>query len=670
MTLESVLLEVLSRKFAAIADEMALTLKRTSRSPFVKEAADFGVGVADVNGRIFAWPSDSTVSGVSSIFYPIDGVLKQFDDLAPGDVIGTNDAYNSSGLATHLSDYHLVRPYFADGRIVAYGWCFCHFSDVGGRSPGSVSSSNADIFQEGLRVPPIKVVRRGALNDDFIRIFLANCRTPEVNLGDFKALLAALETGESRTQRLIARHGVDALLDGQARVQDYAEEKARAVLRRIPDGVYEFWDYVDDDLVSPYPIRIRLKATFLDGSVELDVTGTDPQVGAAFNYPSEGSLRSGFTRRLVTFICTHDKTIPFNSGIFRPFSAIIPKGVILRAEYPDAISCRVDTTRRFNDVVNGVLLQAAPDAMAAPAGGASVTLVLSEPAPSGGSPVVNVVQSLRGGMGAFQGQDGVDARDVSYINMKNQRLETIETVSAVRVGTYDVRTDSGGPGRWRGGVGQLLRVEVLKDDCTLIIQGADRLRFQGWGVFGGRPAAPFEIRVLRRGEGERRLSKIDRLAVDAGDVIEVLMPGGSGFGDPAVRDVEAVLADVRLGFVSEAGAERDYAVVVRDGVLDAPATEALRAERRRNAPATFDFGSERELWEQVFDDATMLELNRRLLALPKSQRQPVRRRIFEQVAPGLKKPGEGSVAEALGDPAEARRRLVRAMETAFPARAN
>ncbi|MSO65342.1 MAG: hydantoinase B/oxoprolinase family protein [Alphaproteobacteria bacterium] len=662
MQLDKILLEIMSRKVAAVADEMALTLKRTSRSSFVKEAADFGVGVADLKGRIFAWPSDSTVSGVSSIFYPIEGVLKQFDDLEPGDVIGTNDAYTSDGLATHLPDYHLVRPYFHDGKIVAYGWCFCHFSDVGGRTPGSVSSSNADIFQEGLRVPPIKLVKRGVLNEDFVKIFRANSRTPDVNMGDFKALLAALHTGAQRIERLIERHGAETLLNAQEQLQAYSESKSRTVLRQLPDGVYEFWDYVDDDLVSRIPYRIRLKVTIADGLVNIDLTGTDPQVEASFNYPSMGKLRSGFTRRIVTFICTCDKTIPFNAGIFRPLSITNPPGHVLNAEYPDAISCRVDTTRRLNDVMNGILLMAAPERMAAPAGGASVTLVLAERAAQGGKPIVNVIQSMRGGMGAYKGGDGVDARDVSYVNMKNQRLETIENQSGVIVHEYDIRPDSGGPGQWRGGVGQAMTFEVLKDGSAVLVQGADRLRFPGWGVLGGRPAAPFRI-VLNRGRtGERQLSKIDRLQANAGDFVTVMMPGGSGYGDPFLRDPELVRRDARFGFVSREGAERDYGVVIGAGGVDVEATARLRRTRQReNVRSDFDFGPEREAWEKVFDDATMLDLNRRLFALPKSERQAKRRQIFERTVPDLPASGEGSVAAAIGDPDAARARLRQAI---------
>jgi N-methylhydantoinase B len=666
MKLGSALLEIMSKKVSAVADEMALTLKRTSRSTFVKEAGDFGVGVADLNGRIFAWPSDSTVSGVSSIFYPIEGLVDAISDLEPGDVIGTNDAYTSQGLATHLSDYHLVRPIFHDDRIVAYGWCFCHFCDVGGRVPGSVSPTNLEIFQEGLRVPPIKLVRRGALNEDFITIFTANSRTPDLNMGDFKALLAALRTGEQKVERLIARHGVETFMACQEELQAYSEAKARDVLRALPDGVYEFWDYVDDDMVTRIPFRIRLKVTIRDGTVHIDLTGTDPQVPGSLNYPSMGQLRSGFTRRLVTFICTGDKTIPFNAGIFRPFSVTNPPGHVLHAEYPDAISSRVDTTRRLNDVMNGILLKAVPDRMAAPAGGASVTLVLSEHDPRGGQQIVNVLQSMRGGMGAFRGNDGVDARDVSYVNMKNQRLETIEGQSGVIIRDYDVHADSGGPGQWRGGVGQMMTVEARRDGSTLIIQGMDRIRFPGWGVFGGRPAAPFRI-VLNKGRPEEKeLSRLDRLDLNAGDTVTIMMPGGSGYGDPFERDPEAVMDDLRLGFVTRAGAKRDFGVVATNKGLNRQATEKFRTTRvRQNVRAEFDFGSEREAWERVFDDATLLELNRQLMTLPRSQRFDKRHWIFEQVVPDMPAAGMGRVAAAIGDPDEARARLADAMAKVF-----
>ena len=666
MKLDSALLEIMSKKVSAVADEMALTLKRTSRSTFVKEAGDFGVGVSDLKGRIFAWPSDSTVSGVSSIFYPVEGLIDAIGDLEPGDVIGTNDAYSSQGLATHLPDYHLVRPYFHDGRIVAYGWCFCHFCDVGGRVPGSVSPTNRDIFQEGLRVPPLKLVRRGALNQDFITIFTANSRTPDLNMGDFKALLAALRAGEKKVERLITRHGVETFVTCQEELQAYSEAKARNVLRGLPDGVYEFWDFVDDDMVTRIPFRIRLKVTIDDGLVNIDLTGTDPQVPGSLNYPSMGKLRSGFTRRLVTFICTNDKTIPFNAGIFRPFSVINPPGHVLHAEFPDAISSRVDTTRRLNDVMNGILLKAAPERMAAPAGGASLTLVLSENDPKGGQQIVNVLQSMRGGMGAYRGNDGIDARDVSYVNMKNQRLETIEGQSGVIIRDYDVHAGSGGPGQWRGGVGQMMTVEARRDGSTLIIQGMDRIRFPGWGVFGGRPAAPFRI-ILNKGRSdEKELSRIDRLDVNAGDLVTIMMPGGSGYGDPFVRDLDAVMDDIRLGFVTRDDAARDYGVVVTDNGLDRRATEKLRATQvKDNVRADFDFGPEREAWEAVFDDATLLELNRRLLTLPRSQRSEKRRWIFEQVVPEMPAAGLGSVAVAIGDPDEARARLTDAMAEVF-----
>ena len=661
------LLEILSRKVSGIADEMALTLKRTARSAFVKEGGDFGVGVADLAGNIFAWPSDSTVSGVSTIYYPLHGVIEAFPDLEPGDVIGTNDAYTSDGLSTHLPDYHLVRPYFHAGRIVAYGWCFCHFNDVGGRVPGSVSPTNTDIFQEGLRVPPLKIVRGGAVNDDWLALFTANSRSPELNLGDFKALLAALETGAKRVQRMIARHGADAFTDCQDALLAYAEEKTRAVLRTVPEGVYEFWDFVDDDMITPYPYRIRLAVTFRDGAVTIDLSDTDPQVPSALNYPSMGRMCAGFTRRLVTFICTHDKTIPFNAGIFRPIAAINPPGHAMNAEFPNAIGSRLDTIRRLNDVLNGILLQAAPERMAAPSGGASLEVIYSEPETGGRNRSrITVVQSMRGGMGAYSGSDGVDGRDVSYVNVKNQRLETVESLSGIVVHEYEVRADSGGPGAWRGGVGQMITFETRHDGGTLIIQGIDRQRFQGWGVFGARPVAPFRVIRNRGLADETELSRFDRLELAAGERVTVMMPGGSGFGDPLKRDPESVLSDARLGFVTEEGALRDYGVAIAAGRVDQAATKRVRSEHAPpNVRRDFDVGPEREAWEAVFDDETMRVFNRNLYRLPRSVRLARRTWIFEQVIPAMPEAGRGSVAAAIGDPDAARARLAEAMESAF-----
>ncbi|MEO8132616.1 MAG: hydantoinase B/oxoprolinase family protein [Betaproteobacteria bacterium] len=660
LKLDVVTIEVMSRKFAAVADEMTTNLKRASRSVYVKEAGDFGTGLVDRDGHIFAFPAATSVSAIER---PCGPTIQGVDPLQPGDVIITNDPYRSGGLATHLPDIHMVMPYFHKGRIVAYGWCFIHFMDVGGRVPSSISPANREIFQDGLIIPPTKLMKAGVVNQDMLNLIRANCRTPEQNLADIKAMQGALDTGGRRVADIIAQHGVETFLAAQGAVQDYAAAKTRAVLRRIPDGVYEFWDYMDDDLESRIPLRFRVKLTVKDGVVEVDATSTDPQVNTAFNLPTLSDRHPWLCIRLTRFILSHDKTTPLNYGIYRHIKAVNPPGTVVNAEFPDAVGVRHAVAQRFNDALNGTLMQACPDLMATLTSGVIVPVVLAE-AVAAGKRNLTVIEPLVGGMGAFLGHDGVDTRDNSAANLSNHPLETIESEIGVRVREYDIRPDSGGPGRWRGGTGQVLTIEVLKDGGTVFARGMERMQFSPWGYGGGRPAAPLRVIFNRERPDERELRKIDALAVKAGDTVTFLSPGGGGYGDPFTREVQAVLRDVTLGFVSHEAAARDYGVVIdADGTVDDAATTRLRSARPvADLSTSFGFCAEREAWDAVFDDATMRNLNARLYALPKQMRQPKRRQIFETAVPELKSDGPLSLSAALADPDAVRARLRRAID--------
>ena len=666
--LDPVLLEIMRHKVEAIADEICITLLRTCRSVFVNEAADFAVGLIDLEGEIFGWAPENKTTSVN---VPAAHTLGVMGALEPGDAIVTNDPYTSDAMATHLPDLHVIRPYFHDSRLVGYGWGFIHYMDVGGRFPGSMSPHTADIFQEGFRIPPMKLMRKGVLNEDFVHLFKANCRLPETNMADLKAMLGALEVGGQRVRDTIARYGVDTFIASQRALKDYAAEKARDVIRLLPDGAYDFWDYLDDDVVSPIPIRLRLRATVDDGRLHFDVTGTDPQVEASYNIPTAGKLHNMLTRRIMTFICTHDRTIPLNAGTFRPLSMTSPKGTVLNAEFPDACAVRFSTATGFNDAVSGVLLKAAPDKMAGATAGASFTFVVEETNPADGQREVIFAQLARGGMSAYRGADGVDVRDVSMNTMHNHPLEVVEAKCGVAFRHYDVRPDSGGPGRWRGGAGQVVTLEALGDGTTLVIGGLDRIRFPPWGVQGGRHGQPTEVIVDQGRPGEHAIGNVSSLSLDRGQTATMLTPGGSGFGDPFDRDAVAVRRDVELGFVSREGAREDYGVLFTDadaGALevDDAATRAARASRARpNVGTDFDFGPERIAWERVFDDPTMLALNRGLFALPKALRQKVRRRIIEEAVPDLPRAGHGRLDDVLADADAVRERLRAAMSRAF-----
>ena len=659
--LDPVTLEIMNKKVTAIADEISATLLRSSRSIYVNEAADFAVGLIDLKGEMFGWAPENKTT---SINVPAAHTLSLFPDLVDGDVIITNDPYLSQGMSTHLPDLHLIQPYFYGDTLVCYGWCFVHFMDVGGRVPGSIAPSNHELFQEGMRIPPMKLASGGEINQDFITIFQANCRLPHINMRDVESMKGALGVGRQRVLDTVEQYGVEDFLASHEALKDYAATKVREVLRRLPDGTYVFWEYIDSDGRSRIPVRVRVRLTIDDGRLHFDFTGTDPAVAASYNIPTMGTLHNMFTRRITTFVRTHDPTVPLNAGTYRPMSCTSPPGTLINAEFPDAVGLRFNSATALNDAIGGTLLRSQPELMAGPTCGAGCSIVLSEPGGDGKDSNVTVVQAMRGGMSAYLGHDGVDVRDVTMNTMHNYPLETVEAKSSLCVTEYDVRTDSGGAGRWRGGVGQMMTFEVLSDGGKVRVRGNERVRFPPWGVAGGRPGA--HLRMIRnRGRAdELEVSKIEEIRLDRGDTLTILMPGAAGYGDPFRRDPQAVCRDVELGFVGRGAARKEYGVVIdANGNLNAKATRKVRGARvKDNIRADFDFGPEREAWEAVFDDETMCEINRRLFALPRSVRQERRRQLFARAVPNMPVAGTASLVKLLADSDKMRARLKRAMD--------
>lgn len=631
MNLDPVTLEILGNKLAAIAEEMCLTLQRTGRTLYVKETADFACAIAGLDGRFFAYPRSIGVSGFVGL--ECMPAIRAVGALEPGDIVLTNDPYTSEGLATHLPDLHLIEPYFHDGRIVGYGWCFVHCSDVGGRVPSSISPTNTEIFQEGLRVPPVKLVRAGTMNPDVELLFRANSRTPDANMGDIRAMIAALATGRRRLEQTIAQHGVDTVLDAERDLVDYAAAKARSVLRQVPQGTYRFIDYLDDDATSPLPVRLALAVTVGDGTVHLDFTGTDPQVATALNIPSHGRPHAWLTLRVLALIHTLDPTVPLNIGLLAPVSVTAPKGSIVNPQMPAATGVRHAAAIRVNDLLNGAFGMALPKIMPAASGGAVVPMVMAEVNDEGGRDV-QVIEPMIGGTGARYGHDGVDGRDSGISNLANNPVETVEAEVGVEILRYSLRPDSGGAGQWRGGCGMELTFRVLKDGSNLLGRGMERLRFRPWGSHGGEPGAPARLIVNRGTDREREIGKIDVLDVDADDVVTLLTPGAGGYGDPARRDPAAVLADTRNGLVSPEAAGERYGVMVVDGAVDEAATAAARAAMTASG-AAIAFGPERNEWDEVFAPALLDKLNAAMFALPAPRRARRRGEVYRAVLAAL-----------------------------------
>ncbi|MCX7341885.1 MAG: hydantoinase B/oxoprolinase family protein [Hyphomicrobiales bacterium] len=657
MKLDPILVEIFFHKVTAIAEEMAITLQRTARTTYVKEAGDFGTALATPEGRFFAYPKVMGVSGF--LDSNVGPALSRIDNLEPGDVILTNHPFESEGLATHMPDLHLIRPIFHDGRIVAHAWDFIHSADIGGGVPSSISPRFSDLYQEGFQIPPVKLVKAGVMNEDVIRLYTANCRTPEVNLGDIKAMLAALQVGEKRVHGLIAQHGLQTFLDAQDDLAEVAASKALAVQKQLPDGTYAFWDLLDDDFNSKVPVRVRCELTAKDGRVHLDFTGTDPQVLAAYNIPTGGQRHPWLTLKLMHFIYSHDKTVPLNHGLFDNITVTAPVGTVVNPEPGAAVGVRSATAIRLNEALVGAMSIARPGLMPAPSGGIMIPSVLVEQDARTGARHVMVLQSLVGGTGARLGADGVDGRDSSLANQRNTPIEKTEEEAEATIVEYALRQDSGGAGRWRGGTGVVFSVRIARYGSAVLGRGMERFVFRPWGMAGGRPAEKARVVVNLGTLKERELGKLDIFYPDPGDVVTIMTPGGGGYGDPLDRPQDDVLRDVEVGYVSREAARRDYGVVITDSGLDRVATDALRASMRalRGPPPDFDFGPERDAWEQVFDDASMLRINALFMRLGSNVRPQRRRELFERVIPDLPKVGVVPLHVVIGDIDAARRRL-------------
>lgn len=633
-TLDGVTLEILGTRMAAAADEMAITLQRTGRTLYVKETLDFGTALATPGGKFYAYPHGIGVS--CFIGLDLSPVTSQFTDLGPGDVICTNHPYASGGVSTHTPDFQMVQPFFHEGVLVGYGWSFVHLSDIGGSVPSSISPSSTELYQEGLLVPPLRIVRAGAFVPEVLQLFRANVRTPDDNVGDLQAMLSALATGERRVHEMIQRFGLPAFLQAQQAVIAQAASKAKAVLAQIPDGDYDFADYMDDDATTGIPIRLKVRMSCRAGAVNLDYRGSDPQTTAPYNIPSAGKAHPFLTLRFASFIWSQDPTVPLNAGMLEGISVTCDGASVLNSNFPAPTGIRHATAQRLCDVVNGALAQAVPRMVTAPSGGVLIPLVYAEPAANGGKNVL-VVQPVVGGMGAFAGHDGVDGRDCSFANLANNPIEAVEAAGKLRIVHYGLRPDSGGAGRWRGGVGQTLSVQVCGESGWILGRGMERFRFVPWGLRGGLAGQPSRAFVNKGRAGGYEVGKIDVLELKKGDIFTIETPGGGGYGSPLRRDTQQVARDVLRGLVSREQARDVYGVAMAGDCVDMHATQKLREQAGAVPPEIgFDLGDERLAWEERFGDGVMADINTQLFARPLAERAGLRQRLVEERMPGIR----------------------------------
>ncbi len=575
---DTVTVDIIENALRNVRVEMDAVLFRTAMSPGIREQGDCFPMVANRDGKMVVGQFGSFIYGFMEAY---DGEIEE------GDIILTNDPYMCNAAVSHLPDWIVLVPIFKDGRHMAWSAMFGHMSDNGGMVPGSIPIKAETIYQEGIRIPPTKLYKKGVLQEDVLELILHNVRTSEWNRFDLNALVAACRTAGKRCIEIAERFGDDVFYTTMEIMLDRNLEAMRAIINMIvPEEPQYFEDYVCDDGVGKGPYKIACKL-WREGDVAIfDFAGTDPQAKSSINfYLNEEMFKMFFGSFTINLF---DPGILFNDGFYELVDVRIPDGSLLKPKFPAALSGRTHALGRIFDVMGGVLGQGAPDAMNAAGFSDSPHLFYSGYDKNG-----EWFQLFQIGFGGIPGRpagDGPDGHSLwpGFTNVPN---EFIEAYFPLRIVKYEPIVDSGGAGLHRGGNGLSVAYEFLVDGEIAVHD--ERWLTYPWGVRGGEPGMRSTKRLVRTDGSEQWLpAKCDGVKVNEGDVLYFNTWGGGGWGDPLERDPELVRVDARRGLVSQQGARRYGVVIGDDGSVDAAATEALRKEMAagRGDVELFNFG--------------------------------------------------------------------------------
>jgi len=573
--LDPITLEILTEVLISIVREMRATVFRTARSVAIYEAKDFSCGLFDHTSEVVA-QSEDIGAHVVPLPWSVRSAMAEFgSDLAPGDVILLNDPYRGG---THLNDVTLIYPVFEDGRLILFPAVREHWADVGGMVPGSLSGEATEIYQEGMRIPPIKIVERGTLNRAAMALILSNMRVPDEREGDFHAGLAACKTAERRIRESVARYGLPTLLAAIRQNLDRSEARMRAQIAALPDGEYYYEDYLETFPAGRLePLLLPLRLTIRGADLVADFTGASPQVPVPVNSTLAVSAASVF----IALKSILDPAAPLNQGSFRPISVIAPEGTIVNVTAPAPAGSHGEIRKRVIAVTVGALAQIVPGLVAGDLFRTSFHNLVGGVHPRTGKQFVHY-EWASGGNGAFAEDDGpsamasIDWGDLNTV----QPTEVLETRFPLRVEWSALAPDSGGPGRQRGGLSMQRGIRLVGPEATYSVL-ADGAVLPAFGILGGGSGIPVGSHVIRDG-GELRFptpGKVGGFRLVKDDVLVLQSAGGGGYGDPLERPVERVVGDLRDGYISPAACRERYGVVVRDGLeVDSAATASLRRE--------------------------------------------------------------------------------------------
>lgn len=581
-TLDRVTFEVLKNAFGNLVDQMSEQLLRTCYS-FVIYCRDFSNCLCDAEGETVMQGSGDIAVHVGTLHFTAKAVIERFrGDVHPGDVFIINDPYAGG---THFCDVRVLRPVFVGDRLIAFAQSNGHWADVGGTVPGSFDIQAREHFGEGLRIPPIRLWRRGEFLRDVAEMIVSNTRAPADAMGDLLAQAGCTAVGERRLLELVERYGVETILAAFRECQDYVERFARAKVEGLPDGTWRTRDFIDQDPGAEEGlIPIEVEMTIRGGSVRYDLTGSHPAIGCFLNASAGGAFSA-----VVAGTKTFFPEIPLNSGFYRFIEAELPPGTVVNAPHPVAVTgfCSGAYEKIMNAVFelwSGVL----PERALACCFNLEYLLIGGRDEREGRHGAFFMWYDwMAGGWGGRADRDGSSATSPIFgVGLAVQSCEAQERLTPVLTTEHAIAADSGGPGLHRGGCGVRKGGTLTDIGPTVMSYCCDRARSVTWGIDGGLPSVPHGVTLVRPGEAPRWLGAVfSGVPVKPGDVFSRPSAGGGGRGDPLERDPARVLEDVIDGYVTVKGAAQDYGVVVEvvdpdvdDVRLDGPATAALRSE--------------------------------------------------------------------------------------------
>jgi N-methylhydantoinase B len=586
--------ELFKNSIFSIADEMALTICRTTYSGVLRDNMDFSTAFAAADGKLVA-QGLTLPAHLGSIPTALDVIVNRFGDtMQPEDMYIMNDPFDGG---MHLPDIFIFKPIFWEGERIAFAATICHHADVGGRVPGSNASDSTEIFQEGLRIPPIKLYDRGELNETLWMLIEKNVRIPVQVFGDLRAQLAACTIAERQFLELIERYGVTDVKIYMTEIIDYAERLTRAAVLKLPDGEYEFEDWIDDDGIDiDQPIRLFVKITKHGDSMLVDWTGSSEQVKGAINNTLSFTKAASYTgiRSILP------DGIPNNEGVFRVIEVTAPAGTIANNVMPAACAARGLTGFRMVDCIFGALAKMLPEKVCAASDGGNSGVSI------GGYDVDRkpyiYVDFACGTWGGRPWGDGLQGNSNMFANMASQSVEVIEAEQPVEILAYEFLPDRAGAGKFRGGAPYFRDYRFTEREAILQVR-SDRARFRPYGLYGGMPGQP-SANYLNPQDNNQKLTSKPTMIIQEGDVFRHELAGGGGWGDPLERDPADVLRDVRNELVSITSAKKDYGVIIDNELIkvDSNKTNALRKtmrEKRAGAKLPFvawdDHGTETAL---------------------------------------------------------------------------